>query len=218
VTSLLLTLTSVATLRIQRATVAGISIGGTIALALAARAHPSVERVIAINPYDYPPNGGIRESSLMARIILGPAGVPLLGPTLMRLRNRLVSDRIMQGGVASANALPAALAKELYDVGTRRGHYQAFLCLLAHEQRWSDARDEYARIRVPTLVIHGEQDWAPLAERERTCTLIPGVALASVGSAGHFLSLDQPAELTRLITAFVAGSSMQVDGGLTSER
>jgi len=35
--------------------------------------------VIAINPYDYWPSGGIRKSSLMARLILGPAGVPILG-------------------------------------------------------------------------------------------------------------------------------------------
>ena len=195
------------TVDIDKACVAGVSIGGTIALVLAARQNPRVARVIAINPYDYPPAGGIRSSSLMARLILGPAGVPILGATLMRLRNRFVSDTIMGGGVASADALSPELRAELYDVGERRGHYQGFLSLLSHERRWSEARNLYPQIRVPTLLIYGEQDWAPLAQRERTGGLIPGVVRRTVSDGSHFLSLDRPAELTDLIVGFFARTS-----------
>ena len=92
-------------LGIEQACLAGISIGGTIALVLAARQNARISRVISINPYDYWPAGGIRKSSLLASLILGPSGAPILGATLMRLRNRFVSDRIMEGGVASADAL-----------------------------------------------------------------------------------------------------------------
>ena len=199
------------TVDIDKASVAGVSIGGTIALVLAARQNPRVARVIAINPYDYPPAGGIRSSSLMARLILGPAGVPTLGPTLMRLRNPFVSDAIMTGGVSSADAISPELRAELYEVGERRGHYQAFLSLLAHERRWSEARSLYAQIRVPTLLIYGEQDWAPVAERERTGGLITGVVMTTVAGGSHFLSLDRPAELIELIVGFVARTS--VPGG-----
>lgn len=192
---------------IDKACVAGVSIGGTIALVLAARHNPRVARVIAINPYDYPPAGGIRSSSLIARLILGPAGVPILGATLMRLRNKFVSDTIMDGGVASADALSPALRAELYDVGERRGHYQGFLNLLSHERRWSEARKRYPQIKVPTLLIYGEQDWAPLTQRERTGGLIPGVVMRTVSGGSHFLSLDRPAELTDLILEFAGTSS-----------
>jgi pimeloyl-ACP methyl ester carboxylesterase len=196
------------TVDIDEACVVGLSIGGTIALVLAARQNPRVARVIAINPYDYPPAGGIRSSSLMARLILGPAGVPILGATLMRLRNRFVSDTIMSGGVASADALSPELRAELYEVGERRGHYQAFLNLLAREQRWSEARKSYPQIRVPTLLIYGEQDWAPVAQRERTGALIPDVVVKTVADGSHFLSLDRPAELIDLIVRFVARTSV----------
>jgi pimeloyl-ACP methyl ester carboxylesterase len=199
------------TVDIDKACVVGLSIGGTIALVLAARQNPRVTRVIAINPYDYPPAGGIRSSSLIARLILGPAGVPILGATLMRLRNRFVSDAIMSGGVVSADALSPELRAELYEVGERRGHYQAFLNLLAHERRWSEARKSYPQIRVPTRLIYGEQDWAPVAERERTGGLIPSVAVTTVAEGSHFLSLDRPAELIELIVGFVARTS--VPGG-----
>jgi pimeloyl-ACP methyl ester carboxylesterase len=196
------------TVDIDEACVVGLSIGGTIALVLAARQNPRVTRVIAINPYDYPPAGGIRSSSLVARLILGPAGVPILGATLMRLRNRFVSDTIMSGGVASADALSPELGAELYEVGERPGHYQAFLNLLAHEQRWSEARKSYPQIRVPTLLIYGEQDWAPLAQRERTGALIPDVVVKTVADGSHFLSLDRPAELIDLTVRFLARTSV----------
>jgi len=61
--------------------------------------------------------------------------------------------------------------------------------------------------RVPTLLVYGEQDWAPAAQRERTGRLIPGVVVTTVGDGGHFLSLDRPAELTDLIVQFGARTS-----------
>jgi len=189
-------------LGIEQACLAGISIGGTIALVLAARQNARISRVISINPYDYWPAGGIRKSSLLASLILGPSGVPILGATLMRLRNRFVSDRIMEGGVASADALSPEVRKELYEVGARAGHYQGFLRLLSHERRWPDARDEYPGIRIPTLLVYGEQDWAPNAMRERDRASIPGVSMTLVARGGHFLSLDRPRELTGLILQF----------------
>jgi len=195
------------TVGIEQATVAGVSIGGTISLVLAARGNPRIARAISINPYDYPPAGGIRKSSLMARLILGPADVPILGATLMRLRNRFVFDRIMEGGVAFTTALAPQLRKEFYDVGARRGHYQGFLGLLGQEGRWSEARNEYPRIKVPTLLIYGDRDWAPLPAREQNRALLAGGTVATVSDGGHFLSLDRPRELTDLIVRFITSTS-----------
>jgi pimeloyl-ACP methyl ester carboxylesterase len=93
-------------LDIRQAAVVGISIGGTISLVLAARQNPRVTRVMAINPYDYWSTGGIRRSSLTARLVFTPSEVPVLGATIMRLRNRYVSDRIFEGGLASPSSLP----------------------------------------------------------------------------------------------------------------
>jgi pimeloyl-ACP methyl ester carboxylesterase len=196
------------TLRLERVTLAGISIGATIALVLAARGDPRVTGVVAINPYDYPPVGSVRQSSLMARLILGPSAVPILGPTLMRLRNRFVVNRIMLGGVAEPAALFPAFRRELYDVGLRRGHYQGFLSLLAHEHLWSEARTEYSRIRVPTLLVYSDQDWAPMAMRERTRSLLPpAVKQADIAGGGHFLCLDRPQEVAALIRSFAEHAS-----------
>jgi len=126
----------------------------------------------------------------------------VLGATIMRLRNRYVSDRIFEGGLASPEALPKEPAEELYKVGARPGHYRGFLSLLAHERLWPKARNEYASIKVPVLLVYGEHDWAPLVERERTRLLIPSVATEMVRNGSHFLSLDRPRELQHLIVGF----------------
>jgi pimeloyl-ACP methyl ester carboxylesterase len=184
-------------LDIRQATVVRVSIGATVALVLAARQNPRVSRVVAVNSYDYgPAAGGVRKSSLTARLVLTFSEVPILGATIMRLRNRLVLDRVLEGGLASPGALPVAFAKEFYEVGNRPGHYQGFLNLLAHERLWPDARKEYPAIKVPTLLIYGEQDWAPPGERERTRSLISGVAMETVPNGNHFYPSMVPTHCT----------------------
>jgi pimeloyl-ACP methyl ester carboxylesterase len=148
-------------LDIRQAAVVGISIGGTISLMLAARQNPRVTKVISVNPYDYWPAGGVRKSSLTARLVLTFSDVPVLGATIMRLRNRFVSDRIFQGGLSSPCALPEELAEEFYQVGARLGHYQGFLSLLAHERLWSEARKDYRNIEVPVLLVYGKRTGHP---------------------------------------------------------
>src|SRR5262245_41287179 len=142
------------------------------------------------------------ESSVAVSAATPPSEVPVLGATIMRLRNRYVSGRIFEGGLASPEALPKELAEELYKVGLRPGHYRGFLSLLAHERLWPKARNEYASIKVPVLPVYGEHDWAPLVERERTRLLIPSVATEMVRNGSHFLSLDRPRELQHLIVGF----------------
>jgi pimeloyl-ACP methyl ester carboxylesterase len=171
---------------------------------LAARQNPRVTKVISVNPYDYWPAGGVRKSSLTARLVLTFSDVPVLGATIMRLRNRFVSDRIFEGGLSSPCALPEELAEEFYQVGARLGHYQGFLSLLAHERLWPDARKDYRSIEVPVLLVYGEEDWAPRRERARTGLLIPGVVTETVPNGSHFLSLgDRSRELCELIIRFV---------------
>ena len=52
------------------------------------------------------------------------------------------------------------------------------------------------------LVVYGDQDWSREDERQRTVEAIPGAKLETVPSGGHFLSLDQPQRLAKLIMGF----------------
>jgi pimeloyl-ACP methyl ester carboxylesterase len=187
---------------IRDATLAGVSIGGTIPLLLAAERHPGVARVVSINSYDYAGGRGITRANLVAWLVFTLARVPVVGETVMRFRNPLIERQIMKGGVAEPGALPESFLRESYVVGCRRGHYRALLNLIRHAGEWEDARSEYVRISVPVLVIYGDQDWSHESERRATFGAIPGALLEVVRDGGHFLSLDRPRDVVRLVREF----------------
>jgi pimeloyl-ACP methyl ester carboxylesterase len=187
------------TLDIRDATLAGVSIGGTIPLLLAAQRNPRVEKIVAINPYDYAKGLGVRRASFVANLVCGLALVPVVGETVMRLRNRLVEKAIFNGGVAEPSAIPPQLMEEFFLTGLRPGHYKAFLSLLRNAHKWEDAQAHYQDIKVPVLLVYGERDWSRPKERKATQQHIPGSRIETVAGGSHFLSLDRPRELERLI-------------------
>jgi pimeloyl-ACP methyl ester carboxylesterase len=194
-------------LRIEDATVAGESIGGTIALLLAARRNPRVRRVVAINPYDYDRGRGLRRSSMLANVVFGMSGVPVLGDLLMRFAPYPVVKRILEGGVYRRESLPPALLRELHAAGKRPGHPRAFVRLVRHWPSWEQARAEYGNIDLPVLLLYGDHDWSREEEREVTRRSIPGARIQIVDQAGHFLALDAPGALVRAVFEFTAGLS-----------
>jgi pimeloyl-ACP methyl ester carboxylesterase len=187
-------------LGIEDATLLGESIGGTIALLLAARGNPRVRRVVAINTYDYDGGRGLRRSSMLANALLGLSAVPVLGPTIMRLRQFPLQKRIFEGGVARKESLPLPLAREMHRVGNRRGHTRAFMSLVRHWASWEKARAEYGHIDRPVLLLYGDADWSRPEEREANARAIPGAEYAVVRGAGHFLSLDAPDAMIGAVT------------------
>ncbi len=124
-----------------------------------------MERVVAINPYDYARGQGIRRSSPLAGFLFTIGGVPVLGPSVMRMRQLPIELRIFRGCVTRDDSIPPALVREMYQVGNRRGHNRAFRSLLSHAAGWEQARKEYARIEKPVFLIYAERDWSLPGER-----------------------------------------------------
>ena len=186
-------------LNIEGATLAGVSIGGSISLLLAARQNERIKNVISINPYDYGKGKGVERGNIVAWLIFTLARFPVLGETVMRLRNKMVEKMIMQGGVANNDSLPEEFLKQIWDTGVRKGHYRGFINLIRNAHKWEEARREYGQIKAPILLIYGEKDWSRENERKRNIDDIPGATFEIVNKGGHFLVLDQPDEVIRLI-------------------
>jgi pimeloyl-ACP methyl ester carboxylesterase len=192
---------------LKNVTLVGISIGGVIPLIVAANHNPRVKRVIAINPYDYAHGMGIARANGWAWLTSNLARVPVLGETVMRLRNSFIEQRILQGGVANLLAITPGFGAQVRDSGLRAGHYRAFINLLRHAHLWDKARERYGEITVPVLVVYGDRDWSREDERQRTVKAIPGAKVEMVANAGHFLSLDQPERLAELIKSFTGAEA-----------
>ncbi len=65
--------------------------------------------------------------------------------------------------------------------------------------------DEITSIRVPTLVVVGEEDVAtPPPKARRIHEHIPGSRLARIPAAGHSSTIEQPAAVTQVLSDFFA--------------
>ena len=190
------------TLDLRDVTLCGVSIGGAISLIIAGRRNPRVTRVVAINPYDYGKGRGMARSSLLGWMITMTSQIPLVGETVMRLRNFVIMKAVLEGGVAQRESIPPPLLREMYDVGNRPGHYRAFISLLRNSKTWEAATTIYASINAPALVVWGDQDWARPHEREQHRPLLPRAKFATVANGGHFLPLDRPDAVIEQISLF----------------
>jgi pimeloyl-ACP methyl ester carboxylesterase len=179
-------------LGIENAVVAGESIGGSVALLLAARGHPRVRAVVAVNPYDYDGGRGLRRASPLANVLFGVNDVPVVGGTVTRLRAFPIVKRVFEGGVHDPSALPRTLSREMYRVGNRPGHYRALMSLVHHWGEWEQSRSQYPAIASPVELVYGEYDWSTTTERDADARDIPGAHMLVVPDSGHFLSLDAP--------------------------
>ena len=184
---------------LREAVLAGDSIGGTIALTLAARRNPRVARVIAVNPYDYGRWGGIRRSSKLARVLITALLWPGVGPVVARSATPGILRRIMEGGLYDRRVLPPSLIDELYRCGSLPGHARAFRSLNKEWRTWIDARLQYSAIELPVTLVYGSDDWSRPHEREENTRLIPGVRTCLLSRCGHFASLERPDAVARLI-------------------
>lgn len=191
-------------LDIKDATMAGISIGGSISLLTAARQNPRVKNVVAINPYDYGKGRGIERGSLVAWLVFTLARYPILGETFMRFRNPMIEKLIFQGGVYDNSALTKGFLQQTWDSGVRKGHYRAFINLIRNAHKWTLAHNAYSNITVPVTLVYGDDDWSNTTERKETNNNLPNASMETIKNGGHFLSLDRPEDVIRVIKNSIA--------------
>jgi len=184
---------------IREAVVAGESIGGAIALALAARHNPRVARVVALNPYDYGRRGGIRRSSALANVLFTAMLWPVAGPVVARAGTRGVLRKVLDGGLHDPRKLPPALLDELYRCGSLPGHARAFRSLCLHWESWVTAREHYPSIEVPVTLAYGDDDWSRPPEREANERAIHPTRTLTLERCGHFSCLEKPSAIADLI-------------------
>lgn len=174
-------------LGVDAAHVCGLSLGGVIALAMAARAPERVASLILADTFACHPEGrAILDRSLASLRELGMAG--------------LADSRI---DALLAQPADPALRRSLVEVMSR---IDPAAYTTAAEAVWlADQRREAAAITLPTLILYGSDDHiTPPSLSEELKLLIPHAGLIEIAGAGHLPNLEQPAIFNRVLAAFLA--------------
>ncbi len=166
---------------VPRAVVGGLSLGGYVSLAFYLE-HPEMVRALVI--CDSGP--GYRNAEARAAwnqraheraAELEARGLDALGGRSREMRESVSEHRSAQGLAHAARGMLA--------------------------QQGSRVIDGLSAIRVPTLIVVGDQDQPFLAPSEYMAKKIPGARIEVIPGAGHAANLDQPEIFNRVLLDFL---------------
>jgi pimeloyl-ACP methyl ester carboxylesterase len=175
-----------------RFALAGLSMGGYIALEIVRQAAGRVERLALLDTgarADPPEAQDVRKARMaMAESGRFGAMIDAMWPALVH-RNR-VGD----------GALKTEYLAMCHDVGP-----QAFIRQQQAIMGRVDSRPLLPTIRCPTLVLVGAQDeLTPPHLSDEMAAAIPGARLVKVADCGHMSTMEQPAAVTAALTEWLA--------------
>jgi 3-oxoadipate enol-lactonase len=173
-------------LGLERAHVCGLSLGGVIAIAMHHAAPDRCASLILADTFAVHPEG----RAIYERSLAGSSDLPATAEARVDVLLAQPADPHVRREVVEAMSRidPAA-----YRIGA--------------EAVWlADQRDRAAAIRVPTLIICGDEDRPTPPDLSRELhAMIAGSRLAMIPNAGHLTNLEQPDAFNRLVGEFVRG-------------
>jgi pimeloyl-ACP methyl ester carboxylesterase len=189
-------------LDISNVTLAGESMGATLALTASVELRDRVRRVVAFNTYDFA--DGLKRAGLFARLVAGSIEAPVVGPIFARLENRHILKGVMRGGLRDARRLPDHYLDELGRVGRRPGYPMVARAILRNLASLIRARERYPRIGVPVTLVYGDHDWSRPSDRQANIELVPAARHILLRDTGHFTALEAPHEVARILRGLAA--------------
>ncbi len=188
----------VAAFDLSRANVIGHSMGGAVALTLAAQHPEIVQRLVLVDPLVYP-----FPMSLKARMPL----YPIIGPFIFKQ----LYGRSMFRSYFRDEVFPSGVGLNLERIDE---YYDRFNAPAARESAYAtmramlDTRPVVARlgrVRAPTLIVWGREDRLfPVSFAGKLAKEIPG-ALLEVMDTGHSPAEERPSQFMAAVTEFLEG-------------
>jgi pimeloyl-ACP methyl ester carboxylesterase len=186
-------------LGIERAHLAGNSLGGAVAWQVASRHPQRVDKLILISPVGYPTSG---EMPLVFRLVADPA----IGPMILRFVPEREFEKRLAAAWGDPRRLRPAETRRQFDLFRREGNRAALVDFFNAAGQTGDPSERLRQIRSATLILWGTLDRiTPPDGAARFLADIPGADLMRLEGVGHVPMLEVPDESAAALRAFVAG-------------
>src|SRR2546425_2129008 len=195
-------------LGIVRVTLAGNSMGGAVAIALAARQPERVQALVLIDAAGF--DLAESERPLLLRLAATRAGKALFGR--LPVRGRML--RLALGQVFHDPALVTEERFNEYLVPLLRpGATASLVSLLTSRAATPGMAASLApSVKAPTLVLWGRDDrWIPVAQADRVVAAIPGARKVVLDACGHVPQEERPEEVLRWLEDFPEGGAAAIE-------
>jgi pimeloyl-ACP methyl ester carboxylesterase len=183
---------------LRRFTIAGTSLGGTIAMRYAGRHPQRVERVILLNP-------GILEGAAMGR---AGTRLPAAADVLAWITPRSLAAYMLRSRAGDPAKITDEHVARWYDLWMREGNRRAMLARL-RAYGSDDVAAVVAGVRAPVLILWGEANpqvpLAQAAELEAMLTNAAEVRLITYPGVGHPALEEAGALIARDVAAYLDG-------------
>ena len=177
----------------QRFALAGVSMGGMVALEVMKIAPERVTQLAMIDTNARPDTLGQKAYRRLVNLVVGTFG------DFKRLSERSL------GSLVHPSA-PGDVRAELVEIGARVGARTYIRQNRAVSAR-ADLREVLPSIAVPTAVIVGEEDrMTPIAMSQEIQRLTPGSTLDVIPGCGHLPPIEKPAATAALLRALLERS------------
>jgi pimeloyl-ACP methyl ester carboxylesterase len=169
----------------DRFALAGLSLGGIVAMALVRRAPERVQRLALLSTNPSPPTPAQHAAWADHRRLLAERGARALQTSLLPV---LLAPTVLAGRPDLVNrtlGMADELGAALFDAQLRLQGSRV------------DERPGLARVRCPTLVLAARQDrLCSVARHEEIAALVPGAELVVLEDCAHLSTFEQPAAVS----------------------
>ena len=180
-------------LDVERAAVAGLSMGGYVAMALAARSPGRVTHLI------------LADTRMTADTPEGRAGRDKMKADLDRGGARVVADAMLPKLIGETTKAEQPELGDAVRLLIEMNRPEAIGGAIDALKSRPDRADALSHFTAPALVVCGEEDAiTPVADSEAMARTIPGARLAVIPRAGHLSNLEQPAAFNAALHAFLS--------------
>ena len=188
--------------RIKNLTIAGESIGATLAASVSVELPNVVKRIFMFNAYDYDSyfGEGIQRGNFFAKFILFHVSIPVIGNLFSSLENKFILKNIMIGGFFDKTKLSDSYLNLLCTSLKKKGYVYHFRNVLSQFNKNSGIKQLYEKVTVPVKLFYGSHDWAKESEKLQTQRLLKLEKFETINQSAHFSFLENSVEVSKLIT------------------